>query len=105
MVRTLEVSKKLTNSKECDTSKDMEAQLSTITSKGQVTIPVFIRRKLSLKKGERLSFSLEGGQVKITPIPSFLSLRGSIKSTKPFDIKKMREAAVKEAVKRHVKNP
>ncbi|HVQ43569.1 MAG TPA: AbrB/MazE/SpoVT family DNA-binding domain-containing protein [Candidatus Saccharimonadia bacterium] len=33
---------------------------STMTSKGQVTIPVEIRRKLGLKPGQAVSFDLSG---------------------------------------------
>ena len=38
---------------------------STMTSKGQVTIPVEIRRKLGLRPGQVVSFDLSGDTVKI----------------------------------------
>jgi len=37
--------------------------LSRLTSKGQATIPVEIRKALSLKEGDRVVFALEKGKV------------------------------------------
>lgn len=36
---------------------------SRITSKGQVTVPQEIRRRLGLKKGDRVEFILERGRI------------------------------------------
>ena len=41
-------------------------ELSRITSKGQVTIPIEIRKKLSLKEGDKVLFLEEEGKVYIT---------------------------------------
>lgn len=38
---------------------------SNMTSKGQVTIPVAIRRKLGLKPGQSVRFSVSGESVKL----------------------------------------
>jgi AbrB family looped-hinge helix DNA binding protein len=38
---------------------------SKITSKGQVTVPVEIRRKLGLKRGDRVEFREHGGETVI----------------------------------------
>ena len=38
-------------------------ELATVTSKGQVTIPAAIRRKLDLKSGSKLLFFEDGGNV------------------------------------------
>ncbi len=43
---------------------------ATITTKGQVTIPLEIRRKLRLKAGQRIIFSVEDGSARIIPEPS-----------------------------------
>lgn len=40
---------------------DME--LAKVTSKGQVTIPVEIRRKLGIKNGDKVLFMEEGGRI------------------------------------------
>jgi len=39
---------------------------TTITSKGQVTVPVKIREQLNLQAGDRLDFEIEDGAMKVT---------------------------------------
>ncbi len=41
---------------------------STITSRGQVTIPVSIRRKFGLNEGDAVFFSEVDGQIVLTPV-------------------------------------
>ena len=52
--------------------------MSTVTSKGQVTIPKGIRESLGLKEGDSVLFSLEQGHliVKKDPRRGILSLAG-----------------------------
>jgi len=80
-------------------------QTSTITQKGQVTIPYFIRQKLNLISGTKIVFSLEKEKVILSPLPSFFDFRGSVKSKKDFDIKKMRQSAKNQLKKRYGKSP
>lgn len=40
-------------------------QTSVLTSKGQVTIPADVRRRLGLSPGDRLAFVLDGDQVRL----------------------------------------
>jgi antitoxin PrlF len=40
---------------------------STISSKGQVTVPLEIRRRLGLKEGDRVEFVADGEQTIIRP--------------------------------------
>lgn len=82
----------------------MQIQSSTITQKGQVTIPVSMREKFALKKGKRLFFLLEKDYIKVYPSPDFFSFRGTLSSKKSFDIKEMRKAAGKQLVKRYAKS-
>lgn len=70
-------------------------QTSTITQKGQVTIPFFIRQKMALETGSKVSFILENEKIIVSPLPSFFDFKGSVKSKKPFNIKKMREQVKK----------
>ena len=58
----------------------MREVLSTITSKGQVTIPAEVRRSLGLKKGDKIAFVIDQeGDVHLKPpqYPSIMSLRGA----------------------------
>jgi AbrB family looped-hinge helix DNA binding protein len=41
---------------------------SSVTSKGQTTIPAEIRRELRIEPGDKVSFSLEGGRVFIEKV-------------------------------------
>jgi len=53
---------------------------TTVTQRGQVTIPVEVRRILGLKPGDRLVFRVEGSSVTLAPAPFDLdSAYGSIK--------------------------
>ncbi len=40
---------------------------STISSKGQITVPLEIRRRLGLKQGDRVEFVVEGESTIIRP--------------------------------------
>ena len=40
---------------------------ATVTSKGQITVPLEIRNRLGLKEGDRLEFIVEAGQTIIRP--------------------------------------
>ena len=67
---------------------------STISSKGQITIPKKIRQHLNLKRGSRIRFVLgKDGNVELTPASSPLSdLKGCLpRPTKPVSLKEMDE--------------
>ena len=51
------------------------------SSKGQVVIPVEIRKKLGIKPGQMVNLTLEGEKAVITPLPEdpIKALRGSLK--------------------------
>jgi antitoxin PrlF len=55
---------------------------STMTSKGQVTVPLAIRRQLGIGPGDRLSFSVrEDGVLEVVPeTGDLMSLAGSVKT-------------------------
>jgi antitoxin PrlF len=40
---------------------------STLTSKGQITVPRVVRERLGMKQGDRLEFALEGERVILQP--------------------------------------
>jgi AbrB family looped-hinge helix DNA binding protein len=52
---------------------------STITSKGQTTLPVQIRKALHLKPGDRITYELQGDSVVIRPHPGAMVVFGALK--------------------------
>ena len=69
---------------------------STLTSKGQITIPKEVRDRLHLKTGSRLEFFVDpSGRVILQTLNSdFRALRGMIRSKRkrPVTIEEMNEA-------------
>lgn len=76
---------------------------STITRKGQVTIPKTIRDRLGVKEGEKVLFVMRGEEVVLKVVKgTILDLRGSVKpSAHPEDFEKIRQS-VKQAVGKRV---
>ncbi len=73
---------------------------STLTSKGQTTVPKDVRQHLGLKPGDKIRFLVEDdGRVVILPATLHLrDLRGSLpKPPKPVSVERMNEAIRKRA--------
>ena len=78
---------------------------STLTTKGQTTIPREIRKLLGLKENDRILYEVEDGKVAIKPAPSVHELYGIFKSCTrrkgpPPTKAQMRAAAKREIVRR-----
>lgn len=68
---------------------------ATVTSKGQVTIPVDVRTKLGLRPGSRLAFiPTESGGFEIHPeAASIKDLKGAVpRPSQPVSVGEMNEA-------------
>src|SRR5438046_166421 len=63
-------------------SKEDSMHHSTVTSKGQTTIPRQIRLALKIKPGDTLQYALEGDQVIIRVHPGLRALKGALASRK-----------------------
>jgi AbrB family looped-hinge helix DNA binding protein len=48
------------------------SHLLIVARKGQITIPAPIRDALHIKEGDTVAVELQGGEVKITPVPYLL---------------------------------
>ena len=71
---------------------------TSVTQKGQATIPIKIRQLLGIKANSKIVFELKNNnEVSIKPAIDFFSLRGSVKTNKPFNIEAM-EKAVEDAI-------
>lgn len=74
-------------------------QHSTVTSKGQTTIPGKIRKALRIKPGDTLEYVVEGDHATIRVHPGTRSLKGVLASRrgKGMSFAQVREAAAKAA--------
>jgi antitoxin PrlF len=75
---------------------------STVTRKGQTTIPGEIRRALEIKPGDRLEYVVEGDHATIRVHPGTRSLKGALasKKGKKMSFEEIRAAAAKVALGR-----
>ena len=76
----------------------MAEYVSTITQKGQVTIPLELRKALKIKPKDRVAFDLVDGEVRLRPISSWVeSTYGSVKPfSMPEDFRRIRREAEEE---------
>ena len=75
---------------------------ATVTSKGQITLPIAVRTALALEAGSRIEFvELKNGQFAIIPVTSPVSaLKGMLrKPDRPVTIEAMNAAIVAHAAK------
>ena len=80
----------------------MKIAQATITSKGQITIPSYIRKKLHLETGNKLEFMIKDSSFIVIPINNSLkSLKGILpKPKKSFSVEEMNET-IKDAYGRN----
>lgn len=74
--------------------------LSTVTTKGQVTIPQEFRDMLNIKAGQKVAFSKGKSKgLNIKPIADFVDLKGIFANPKiKYDKKKARKAFIKDVI-------
>ncbi|HLJ35112.1 MAG TPA: type II toxin-antitoxin system PrlF family antitoxin [Ktedonobacteraceae bacterium] len=81
----------------------MRKIISTVTSKGQVTIPVEVRRYPGLKTNDKVAFVISADgtvQLQAPRYPNIASLRGAAGSLeRPMTWKQMKETAYKDRFK------
>ena len=81
----------------------MKEIISTITSKGQVTIPSEVRKYLGIKTNDKIAFVIDSEgtvRLKVPRYPSIASLRGAAGSLKqPLSWKEMREIAYEDRLR------
>lgn len=71
----------------------MRSMTTSITKKGQVTIPIEVRKALGLKPRDRVTFEISGQEARIRPVPSdLLAGFGAVQpKERPEDFKRMRQ--------------
>jgi AbrB family looped-hinge helix DNA binding protein len=72
---------------------------ATLTSKGQLTLPIDLRTHLGLKPGDRIEFVSEKGEIKIRPVrqgnpfSQYIGALGGFSSTEEINtwVREMRD--------------
>ena len=72
---------------------------ANLTIKGQVTVPVRLRKMLGLVPGDRVHFAAEGGRVYLEKEPDISAIFGVVKARKPATLAQM-DAAVAQGWRR-----
>jgi AbrB family looped-hinge helix DNA binding protein len=66
---------------------------STLTSKGQTTVPKEVREALDLGEGGKLTWEIRGGRVSVTTDrPAFYQWEGVVKNSSGNVVKEIEEA-------------
>jgi AbrB family looped-hinge helix DNA binding protein len=75
--------------------------IATMTSKGQITIPKEIRRKIALHAGARVSFVVIGDHVELTPVSTPINALKNIlpKPAKSLTLDQIERAVIQGAKK------
>ncbi|OGE15099.1 hypothetical protein A3F00_00350 [Candidatus Daviesbacteria bacterium RIFCSPHIGHO2_12_FULL_37_11] len=78
--------------------------VSTVTSKGQATIPALLRKQLDIKPGVKLLFENRNNELVIKRQTQLIEeLAGSLKTNIKWDKKKAYDAVGKMLAKRYIK--
>lgn len=72
--------------------------LATVSSKGQITLPAEIRRRLGIRSKDKVRLYVRDVEIIIQPLRSFRELRGSV-TPRPGDPREvMQEATARHAM-------
>ena len=74
--------------------------ISTITTKGQITVPVSIRKLYGLHPNDRVDFIPDGDRIVLVPVKTLRDFRGAV--TGSGDSDQERQAAKDEVARRTI---
>ena len=72
--------------------------LATVSSKGQITLPVKIRALLGIRSKDKVQLIIRNNEVVIKPLRSFRELKGSLQKKEGDPRKVARDAAAKHVM-------
>src|SRR3954451_25121371 len=79
--------------------QEMHERVGVVTRKGQVTIPAEIRRALDIKEGDKVAFTMENGQLKLSRTGSVVAATaGALKGDMPPLSAQEERRATEEAI-------
>jgi antitoxin PrlF len=76
--------------------------LSTVTTKGQVTIPKPIREALKIRANDKVDFVREGERIVMVPLKSLQQFRGAVRAKKAFTFEEERARAKTSVARRAI---
>jgi len=84
--------------------KESKEYVRTVTTKGQVTIPVEVRHLLEVKPGDQVVFRVNKGTVKLEPVNLTLedAFGAVAPRSRPENFADLRETAIEEHVSKVV---
>jgi AbrB family looped-hinge helix DNA binding protein len=77
-----------------------------VTSKGQITVPIAVRRRLNLEAGDDLLFEMEQGEIKVRALKrkKLTEFYASLPATRPYPGKgQVRQEVAEEMARRVLK--
>jgi len=80
-------------------------QMTTMTQKGQVTIPLPLRKQLGLVSGSRVRFiphQTDKRSILLSPVDDFLRFKGMIKSKKKYTKQAARKSYIRDVLSRNI---
>jgi len=76
--------------------------ITTVTQKGQVTIPLLYRDMFGIKTGSKVIFEEKEGLLELRPAPDFFSYMGALSGNKGASKKELNKAIGKYLVGRNL---
>ncbi len=77
----------------------MNIQITTVTTKGQATIPKSIREFLNIKPNQKIKFEKKGNDIVLRPVRDFMSLAGTVKLPEKYKNANIDEILKKARIK------
>lgn len=66
---------------------------SMLTRKGQITVPISVRRRLGLKQGDRIAFVEREGRIVLEPVKNDVKAAfGMVKASRSLNLADMKKA-------------
>jgi len=75
--------------------------ISTVTTKGQITIPIKLRKRYGIHANDKVDFIVEGDRIILMPVKTLRDLRGAV-TGKGGDLDTERQAAKKAVSTRNI---
>jgi AbrB family looped-hinge helix DNA binding protein len=83
----------------------LEEHIRTVTTKGQVTIPVEVRKLLGIEPQDKVVFQVQNGRVELRPVMTLEEVCGLVPPLKqPLSDDELREIIDKERAARWLAN-